>query len=98
MMVVLTAILWPGVPIAAAVMLIGYGAMLTLFARPGRQEGLALISLAIYTSLGCLAVAAQTHAAAGDLGTLLLADHLLATALLALLIRAALQRLSFFST
>ncbi len=97
MMVVLTAILWPGVPIASAVMLIGYGAMLTVFARSGRQELLGLMSLAVYASLGCLAVAAQTHAATGHLGYVLMADHLLATAMLALLIKTALQRLRFCS-
>ncbi|NOY28888.1 MAG: hypothetical protein GXP28_01565 [Planctomycetes bacterium] len=98
MMIVLTAILYPGVPIASAVLLIGYGALLTLFARPSRQELFGLMSLTVYASLGCLAVAAQTHAATGGLGYVLMADHLLATALLALLIKTVLQRLSFSST
>jgi len=102
MTIVLAALCWPGVPIAAAIMLIGYGALLTAFTRPGRQELLALISLAVYTSLGCLAVAAQTHAAingpTGRVELFHLADHLLATALLALQIKTVLQRLRFFAT
>jgi len=101
MAVVLTALLWPGVPIAAAVLLIGYGALLTVFARPGRQELLGLVNLAVYASLGCLAVAAQTHAGIngpmGRVGNLQLADHLVATVLLALLIKTTWQRLRFFS-
>jgi len=101
MLVVLTALLWPGVPIASAIMSIGYGAMLTVFARPSRQDLLGLVSLAVYASLGCLAVAAQTHTGingpTGQVGYLHLTDHLLAMAMLALLIRMVLQRLSFFS-
>ena len=95
--VVLLAMLWPGVPIAAAVMLIGCGAMNTLFSRPGRQELLGMLSLAVYASLGCLAVAAQTHAAinspAARVSVLLQIDHAAATVLLAIMIRATIRRL-----
>jgi len=97
MAVVLLAMLWPGVPIAAAVMLIGSGAMATIFARPGRQELLGLIGLAVYASLGCLAVAAQTHdglnGPAERVGSMVLIDHALAAVLLALMIRATIRRL-----
>ena len=101
MAVVLAALLWPSVPIASAVMLIGYGALLTVFARPGQQELLGLVNLAVYALLGCLAVAAQTHAGINGtldrVSNLQLADHLVATVLLALLIRTTLQRLRFFA-
>ena len=97
MSVVLLAMLWPGLPIAAAVMLIGCGAMNTLFSRPGRQELLGMLSLAVYASLGCLAVAAQTHAAinspAASVSVLLQIDHAAATVLLAIMIRATIRRL-----
>ncbi len=99
--VVFAAMAWPGIPIAAAIMLIGYGAMVAVLARPVRQELLGVLSLAVYASLGCLAVAAQTHAAVngstGRVGVFVLADHFAAATLLALLVRMVLRRSSFFS-
>lgn len=102
LVVVFAALAWPGVPIAAAIMLIGYGAMVSVLARPARQELLGVLSLTVYASLGCLAVAAQTHAAVngptGRFGVFILADHLAAALLLALLVRMVLRRSRFFST
>ncbi len=81
--IVLGAQIWPGLPIASAIMLIGCGATTTVQAR---SELLHLMSLATYAMLGCLVVAAQTHAA-NRVGGLLVADHLTAAALLVLLAR-----------
>jgi hypothetical protein len=56
--VVLAAQLWPAVPIAAAIALIGLGATLTL--ADCRQHGLVLmLNFAIYAALVGLAIAAQ---------------------------------------
>jgi hypothetical protein len=71
--------------------------MATVFARSGRQELLGLLNLAVYISLGCLAVAAQTHAAlagpTNQVGNLVLLDHGVAAALLTLMVRTAIRRL-----
>ena len=94
--VVLWSQVWPVVPIASAVVLIGWGATLAVLNRAGRQEWLALTNLAVYLSLTCLTVVAQTNAAltgpAGRVETLVLIDHLAAVALLVIVTRGVLRQ------
>jgi hypothetical protein len=88
--IVLLAQVWPAVPIAAAIVLIGWGATLSLCAR-SNCGALSVMSLFVYASLGCYTIAAQVHAAAngpqGGVGALLVVDHLLAVALFVTLAR-----------
>lgn len=74
-----------GAPIAAAIVLIGWGALLSVLSRP-RSELLGLMNLPVYGILVSIAIASQTHAAlhsdAGQVGLLLLVDHTLAMVLL----------------
>ncbi|MCA9230483.1 MAG: hypothetical protein KDA57_07520 [Planctomycetales bacterium] len=97
LVVVFAALVWPGVPIAGAILLVGCGATLTLGTRRARQEWLLLANLAVYASLGCLAVAAQTQGAlngpTGQVSGLLLCDHLLALLLFAVLLRWVVRQL-----
>lgn len=75
-----------GVPIAAAIVLIGWGALLSIASRP-HSGVLALLNLPVYGILGSLAIASQTHAAleseAGQVPLPLLMDHAMAIVLLA---------------
>jgi hypothetical protein len=76
--VVVVAQLIAGVPIAAAIVLIGWGALLSIASGP-----MALLNLPVYGCLGSFAIASQTHAALGGrLSLLLLVDHALAMVLL----------------
>ena len=100
--VVLAAHVWSSVPIAAAIMLIGYGATVSSLGRIGNQELLGLLNLTVYATLGCLTVAAQTHTAlngsTGRVGFLLAVDHVLAVALLAVLVRTVVRNVSSLPT
>ena len=96
--VVLLAQVWPVVPIATALMVVGSGATLTLLARQGTGAGwLAWLNLAVYAMLGCFAIGAQAHAAVtgptgptGQVGLLLMIDHTAAALLLVVLGRTVL--------
>ena len=85
LIVVVAAHLVAGVPIAAATVLIGWGALLTVATRPHGGQ-LAMLNLPVYGCLGSFAIASQTLAALGsDVGRLslpLLVDHALALVLL----------------
>ena len=74
-----------GVPIAAAIVLIGWGALLSI-ASGLRSGSLGLLNLPVYGCLGSFAIASQTHAAlnsdVGQLSLLLLVDHTLAMVLI----------------
>jgi hypothetical protein len=74
-----------GVPIAAAIVLIGWGALLSIASGP-RSGSLGLLNLPVYGCLGSFAIASQTHAAlnsdVGQLSLLLLVDHTLAMVLI----------------
>ncbi|NOY40393.1 MAG: hypothetical protein GXP26_00965 [Planctomycetes bacterium] len=87
LIVVLVAHLYPAVPIAAAMMLIGWGATQILGAGNNRNRLLLAINLAVYAALGCFVIAAQTHSALNDpasqVSLLLWADHVAALLLLA---------------
>ncbi len=90
--VILAAQIWPLVPIAAALALIGWGATLSLLENLNvyRREYLAVLNLVVYVLLVGLAIGAQTHAAQASatakLNPLLWTDHVLATILLASLV------------
>jgi hypothetical protein len=83
--VVVVAQFEAGVPIAAAIVLVGWGALDNIASRP-RSGGLALLNLPVYGCLGSFAIASQTHAALGSnvdrLSLLLMVDHALAIVLL----------------
>lgn len=98
--IVLVAQMWPRVPIASAIMLIGCGATVVVCTRLGRTELVALMNLTVYALLGCLVVATQIQAAlsgpAGRVGVLLVVDHLAAFLLLIIMVRIAIRRLEEF--
>ena len=83
--VVITAQLRAGVPIAAAIVIIGWGASLSIESRE-RCGSLSLLNLPVYGCLGIFAIASQTHTAlggeVGKISLLLLVDHALALVLL----------------
>ncbi len=87
LVVVLLAYLYPVVPVAAAMMLIGWGATQILGAGNNRSQLLLAVNLAVYAALGCFVIAAQSHSAlhgpASRVRLLLWADHLAAILLLA---------------
>lgn len=89
--VVIAAQVTGGVPVAAAMALIGWGVLLTVHA-----EALALANLVVYAVLVSFTIASQTHAAqnsaAGQLSLLTAVDHVAATLLLAGLTWFALRR------
>jgi hypothetical protein len=80
-----------GVPVAAAMALVGWGVLLTV-----RTEALALANLLVYGVLVSFTIASQTHAAQqsvlGRLSVLTAADHVAAILLLVALTLAAVQR------
>lgn len=85
---VVAAQIWPALPVVATIVLIGWGAILTLYASPrtARQDALSIINLTVYATLVCLAVIAQTHRASNSPGgrveLLTLVDHSAAIVLL----------------
>jgi hypothetical protein len=83
--VVVAAQFKAGVPIAAAIVLIGWGTLISIASRP-RSGGLALLNLPVYGCLGSFAIASQTHVALGSdvgrLSLLLPVDHALAMVML----------------
>lgn len=85
--VVLLAHLNPMVPVAAAMMLIGWGTTQILGEGNRRSQLLLAVNLMVYAALGCFAIAAQTHSAlngsASRVSLLLWADHVAAILLLA---------------
>ncbi len=85
-LIIVAAAQWQtGVPIAAAIVLIGWGALLSIASGP-RTGSLGLLNLPVYGCLGSFAIASQTHAAlngdVGQLSLLLLVDHTLAMVLI----------------
>ena len=74
-----------GVPLAAAIVLIGWGALLSILSRQ-RSGMLGLLNLPVYVSLGSFAIASQTNGALrsddGQVSLLLLVDHTLAIVLI----------------
>ena len=93
--IVLAAQAVGGVPVAAAMALIGWGASLTLLRRT-RNNTPVLVNLVVYAVLVSFTIASQAHAAqtnsGGELGLLTLTDHLLAGVLLIGLAWYALHR------
>jgi hypothetical protein len=57
--IVLAAPLWPAIPLAAAIALIGLGATLTLKQSRHHNELLLALNFAIYASITAVAIAAQ---------------------------------------
>ncbi len=82
LVIVMAAQLAGGIPVAAAMALIGWGALLTVL-----TEALALVNLIVYAVLVGFTIASQTHAAqnsaAGQLSLLTTTDHVAAVLLLA---------------
>ena len=95
--IVVVAQLVVGVPVAAAMTLIGWGALLTILAAT-RVGVLALVNLVVYALLVSFTIASQTHAAQngveGKLGLLTLTDNVLAGVLLIGLVWYTLHRTS----
>lgn len=93
---VLTSQLFSVIPLAAAMMLIGWGAT-QILATGDRSQLLLFTNLAVYATLGCFAIAAQSHTAihgpTGQISLLLWADHGIAVLLL---IATAKQALAHF--
>ena len=73
--IVLATQIFPAIPVAAAMMLIGWGATQILATGNGRSQLLLFANLVIYATLGCFAIAAQSHTAmqgsAGQISLLL---------------------------
>jgi len=91
--IVFAAQLWPVVPIATAIMLIGCGATLTLLSRSRTGDGLlAWVNLVSYSLLVCLAIVGQADAVQGRVELPLLADHAAAAILLLVLARFLCRR------
>ena len=51
-------------PVVTPLALVGWGALLTLHAKPRtrQQDSLSMLNLVVYSSLVCLAIVAQSHA------------------------------------
>ena len=90
-----------GVPIAAAIVIIGWGTFLSVACRP-HGSLLGLFNLPVYVCLGSLAIASQSHAAIdqgpGQVSLMLLVDHALAIVLLVGLTIHTVRRLSHATT
>lgn len=77
-----------GIPIAAAMAVVAWGAVQLAGARPNGGP-LAAVNVAIYVALVGFAIASQLHATqnrGGEVGLLTLADHALAIVLLVALV------------
>jgi len=99
--IVALAQLAAGVPIAAAIVIIGWGTFLSTASRP-HGNLLGLLNLPVYVCLGSLAIASQADAAidqgAGQVSLILLVDHALAIVLLVGLTIHTVRRLSQATT
>ena len=97
LVVVVLALLWPAIPIASAVALIGWGSTLCLRqSNPERQLVLGVLHAAVYGSLACLAGGAQldrTSSSSGGLAELVaLVDLALAIVLVIALTKHIVDR------
>jgi len=94
----LAAQLFPVIPVAAAMMLIGCGATQLLASGTLRSLPLLAIHLMVYTTLIGLAIAAQSHTAssgpARSISWMLWADHGVAVLLLLVTIKWLMERIS----
>jgi len=97
LVIVLAAQIFPAIPIASAMMLIGWGATLILGSGSLRSQLLLVINLLIYATLICFAISAQSHAALNGpsrrIDLLLWADHGAALLLLLLTIKWVMGRI-----
>jgi len=100
LLIVVLAQFWPGWPVVTGIALVGWGALVALNASPRsrRQDSLSMVNLTVYSSLGCLAIVAQSHAVlrqgADSVSPAMLFDHAAAIVLMLGLAAHVVRRLS----
>jgi len=99
-LVIAAAQFWTALPVVTSIALIGRGAILTLQSgrRTNRQEALIVVNTAVYGTLVCLAIVAQSNAmlqaSMADVSLVMLLDHAAAIVVTAGLIVGVYSRLS----